>query len=165
MSPSSYCVLSSLHNFAVSAFQLANVQASEEMQGIIIPDLEKMRSEMKTKLLAVKNALLDALPANAVKNKSDSLIPFYYDEGSWNQMSAVPWHKPEKRCMTPAEGVTFLASHRDELEIKLKALQREFKSANQSAAIAAQGRSQAQPGPGGEEAARDDASTGHTPAG
>ena len=119
------------------------------MQGMIIPDLEKMRSEMKAKLLAAKNALLDALPADAVKNKSDKLIPFYYGEGSWNQMSAVPWHESEKRCMTPAEGAEFLAFQRDELDIKLKAMRRECKSANQAApgAIAA-ARSQAQPGSG-----------------
>ena len=74
--------------------ELENVKDSEEMQRMVIPPLEEMRRDMKTVLLATKNALLQAgVPS---KQKPDTDVPFYYDADSWRSVKAVPWNEREK---------------------------------------------------------------------
>ena len=43
------------------------------------------------------------------KLKGDDQVPYWYLSGSWLKQETVPWHAGEKRAMTPAEGVAWLA--------------------------------------------------------
>ena len=84
--------------------------AHAEMLDSIVPSLEAMRNEMKALLLEAKAALLEAgVPK---RQKSDKDIPYWYGEHSWSKVEEVPWNAGEKRAMTPAEGIGWLAAVR-----------------------------------------------------
>ena len=63
--------------------------------------------------------------SDPTKGASDD-IPFYYDGDSWTGRLEIPWVTCEKRAMTPAEGITLLASKLQEKETELAALRRQM---------------------------------------
>ena len=66
--------------------------------------------------------------SDPTKEASDD-IPFYYDGDSWAGRLEIPWHEGERRAMTPAEGITLLATELEEKEAQLAALRRKVKAA------------------------------------
>lgn len=64
-----------------------------------------------------------------MKTDKSGSIPFYYDCESWNSTVEVPWHEAEKRAMTPAEGITLLATELDEQEAELGVLRGKVQAA------------------------------------
>ena len=64
---------------------------------------------------------------NSDPTKSDA-IPFYYDGDAFASRLEVPWLECEKRVMTPAEGISLLATELDEKGKELSTLQRKFKA-------------------------------------
>ena len=63
---------------------------------------------MKTLLLEAKAAfLLEAGVPTRQETGKDVL--YRYGEHSWSRAEEVPWNMEEKRAMTPAEGIEWLA--------------------------------------------------------
>ena len=91
-----------------------------------------MRHELKQLSLDARKALLASrkVPLKLKTDKSGS-IPFYYDCDSWNATVEVPWHEAEKRAMTPAEGITLLATELDEREVELGVLRKKMQAAKE----------------------------------
>ena len=78
---------------------------------------EQARNELKELVLQTLEALLAAgVPS---RQKSDKDIPQYYARKPWASSDVVPWNVGERRAMTPAEGVEWLAASKLEAEQRL----------------------------------------------
>ena len=77
-------------------------------------EVEQMRRELKQAVLDTQWALLAAGCPKKMKSDKDKNVPSYYSVGgSADGRGEVPWNVKEKRAMTPAEGVEWLANERD----------------------------------------------------
>ena len=90
------------------------MQESEEMLNGMVMPLEQMRRELKQAVLDTQWALLAAGCPKKLKSDRDKNVPSYYSVGgSADGRGEVPWNVAEKRAMTPAEGVEWLANERE----------------------------------------------------
>ena len=106
-------LLKSQQELADTRKELQIVKDSDEMASSMVSDLETMRFEAKTALLAVRNVLVECgVPS---KQKPDSVIPWYWDADSWTNQGTIPWDTEAKCASTPAEGVAWLVRERNEL--------------------------------------------------
>ena len=72
--------------------------------------MQVQHSQMKKALLDVQKALIDAGCPKKLKSHEDNSVPFFYScGGSYERQGHVPWSVAEKRALTPAEGVEWLA--------------------------------------------------------
>ena len=106
-------LLESQQELADTRKELLIVKDSADMGSSMVSDLEEMRRQAKTALLAVRDVLVESgVPS---KLKPDSAIPWYWDADSWTNQGTVPWDTEAKRAFTPAEGVAWLVTERNEL--------------------------------------------------
>ena len=59
-------------------------------------------------------------------------MPLYYDCGSWTSTVDIPWNILYERALTPAEGITLLATKLRESEREVSALRSQLSSSGQS---------------------------------
>ena len=110
--------------------ELNQVQSSEELLNMMVPDLEKMRHEMKDMILKAKRAMTEAgIPT---LQKADKDVPYWYDEDSWSSKSGCPWNSTEKRAMTPAEGFEHLADELANRDLEIRSLKAELRELKKS---------------------------------
>lgn len=52
-------------------------------------------------------------------------MPYFYGRDSWRREAVLPWNAEERRALTPAEGIDWLAAARDDALGQAAALRHE----------------------------------------